>query len=73
MKYLTATSVALWKKLEPPNYQIVAIGYADSQPFPGCDRVKPDCYDKNRRTTLRLRADPRQIESRLKQQTQSIQ
>jgi len=46
---------------------------ADSQPFPGCDRVKPDCYDRNRRTTLRLRADTPQIETRHKQQTQSIQ
>jgi flagellar motor protein MotB len=58
--------------LNPPDYQIVAIGYADSQPFPGCDRMKPECYDKNRRTTLRLRADTRRIESRLKEQTQSI-
>jgi len=32
-----------------------------------------DCYDKNRRTTLRLRADTLQIESRLKRQTRSIQ
>src|SRR5262249_16584344 len=70
-----ATTVAYVFKgcgLEPPDYQIVAIGYADSQPFPGCDRVRPDCYDKNRRTTLRLRADTRRIESRLKDQSQPI-
>ncbi len=68
-----ATSVAYVFQacgLQPPDYQIVAIGYADSQPFPGCDRERPECYDKNRRTTLRLRADTRRIESRLKEQTQ---
>jgi len=65
--------LASFQELEPPNYPIVAIGYAYSQPFPGYDRVKPDCYDRNRRKTLRLRADTPQIESRLKQHTQSIQ
>jgi outer membrane protein OmpA-like peptidoglycan-associated protein len=64
-----ATTVAYVFKecgVEPPDYQIVAIGYADSQPFPGCDRVKPECYEKNRRTTLRLRADTSRIEAQLK-------
>lgn len=64
-----ATTVAYVFKgcgLEPPDYQIVAIGYADSQPFPGCDRARPECYEKNRRTTLRLRVDTSRIETHLK-------
>ncbi|MDX2044366.1 MAG: OmpA family protein [Acidobacteriota bacterium] len=70
-----ATSVAYVFQgcsLGPPDYQIVAIGYADTRPVPGCDRVRPDCYDKNRRTTLRLRADTSRIESRLKQHLQPL-
>lgn len=51
--------------LQPPNYQIVAIGYADSVPLP-CDKSAEDCNAKNRRTTLRLHADTRRIEERLR-------
>jgi outer membrane protein OmpA-like peptidoglycan-associated protein len=50
--------------LKPPDYQIVAIGYADSVPL--CHESTQDCLTKNRRTTLRLRADTRSIEARLK-------
>jgi outer membrane protein OmpA-like peptidoglycan-associated protein len=46
--------------LASPNYRIVSIGYADSQPL--CTEQTPQCYDQNRRTTLRLRADTRSIE-----------
>jgi outer membrane protein OmpA-like peptidoglycan-associated protein len=70
-----ATTVAYVFKgcgLEPPDYQIVAIGYADSQPFPGCDRVDPKCWARNRRTTLRLRADTSRIEAQLKDETRPI-
>jgi outer membrane protein OmpA-like peptidoglycan-associated protein len=49
--------------LAPPNYQIVAIGYADSMPL--CADSTDECYAKNRRTTLRLRADTKRIEQRL--------
>ena len=50
--------------LKPPEYQIVAIGYADSMTL--CDEPTKECNDKNRRTTLRLRADTQHIEARLK-------
>jgi chemotaxis protein MotB len=64
-----ATSVLYeFKKcgLAPPDYQIVAIGYADSMPL--CTDPTEDCYAKNRRTTLRLRVDTQRIEDRLKEQ-----
>ena len=50
--------------LVPPEYQIVAIGYADSMPI--CKDDNQACRDNNRRTTLRLRADTKRIEERLK-------
>lgn len=49
--------------LAPPDYQIVAIGYADSMPL--CPDSTKKCYETNRRTTLRLRADTKRIEQRL--------
>jgi outer membrane protein OmpA-like peptidoglycan-associated protein len=49
--------------LVPPEYQIVAIGYADSMPI--CRENNKGCLDRNRRTTLRLRADTKRIEERL--------
>jgi flagellar motor protein MotB len=49
--------------LVPPEYQIVAIGYADSMPL--CSDTSKVCLDSNRRTTLRLRADTKRIEERL--------
>jgi len=49
--------------LVPPEYQIVAIGYADSMPI--CSDTNRACLDSNRRTTLRLRADTKRIEERL--------
>lgn len=49
--------------LVPPEYQIVAIGYADSMPL--CSDNSKACLDSNRRTTLRLRADTKRIEERL--------
>lgn len=39
--------------LDPSRYDVVSIGYADSQPI--CPEKTPDCRQKNRRTTLRLR------------------
>lgn len=61
-----ATSVAYEFQLcdlKPPVHQVVAIGYADSMPI--CQQATQDCYSQNRRTTLRLRADTRNIERRL--------
>jgi flagellar motor protein MotB len=52
--------------LDPANYRIVAIGYADSEPQ--CSDDSDLCSDKNRRTTLRLRGDTKGIEERLKKQ-----
>jgi outer membrane protein OmpA-like peptidoglycan-associated protein len=50
--------------LNPAEYSIVTIGYADSQPI--CPAPTLYCDDQNRRTTLRLRADTKRIEERLK-------
>lgn len=50
--------------LRAPEYQIIAIGYADSAPL--CRDETAECYAKNRRTTLRLRADTKRIEERFK-------
>lgn len=50
--------------LRAPSYQILAIGYADSDPI--CKEENDECQAKNRRTTLRLRADTKRIEERLK-------
>lgn len=49
--------------LRPPDYRVEAIGYADSKPI--CTEQTPQCYDTNRRTTLRLRADTISIERAL--------
>jgi len=51
--------------LQPPDYQIVAIGYADSVPL--CKEDNEECNKQNRRTTLRLRVDTHRIEERLSQ------
>jgi outer membrane protein OmpA-like peptidoglycan-associated protein len=59
------------KGLTPDKYRIVAIGYAASMPL--CEEETPACRDKNRRTTLILRGDTRQIEKRLSQQQQQQQ
>src|SRR5262249_16016902 len=40
--------------LMPPNYNVEAIGYADSRP--ACTDAIKKCDDENRRTTLLLRA-----------------
>jgi outer membrane protein OmpA-like peptidoglycan-associated protein len=40
-----------------------AIGYADTQPV--CQEKTPECWQKNRRTTFRLRPDRRVIAARL--------
>lgn len=50
--------------LSVPDYKIVAIGYADSQPL--CGQPTAKCDEENRRTTLRLRIDTRSLETRLK-------
>ena len=50
--------------LRAPDYQVLAIGYADSMPL--CNDNDENCLAKNRRTTLRLRADTKRIEERLK-------
>lgn len=50
--------------LQSPEYKIVAIGYADSQPI--CVDRTPACEELNRRTTLRVRIDTRSLEMRLK-------
>jgi flagellar motor protein MotB len=50
--------------LAPPDYRIVAIGYADSMAL--CADTSKGCLASNRRTTLRLRADTKRIEERLK-------
>ena len=49
--------------LQAPQYKIVAIGYADSQPL--CEALTPECDQENRRVTLRLRIDTRSLEKRL--------
>jgi len=49
--------------LQSPEYKIVAIGYADSQPI--CADRTSACEELNRRTTLRLRIDTRSLETRL--------
>lgn len=54
--------------LKSPEYQIVAIGYSDTVPIPGCEKPSAQCDEKNRRTTLRLHADTAQIEERLRRQ-----
>ncbi|MBZ5538180.1 MAG: OmpA family protein [Acidobacteriia bacterium] len=54
------------KGMSPRDYNIVAIGYADSKP--ACDEsvdTTSTCRDQNRRTTLLLRPDHRRIEERL--------
>lgn len=56
--------------LKQPEYNVVAIGYADSSPL--CREQTEKCYKRNRRTTLRLRADTRHIEARLKQSADEI-
>ncbi|HZT59054.1 MAG TPA: OmpA family protein [Pyrinomonadaceae bacterium] len=50
--------------LAPPDYRVVAIGYADSKPL--CSDTTKECLDSNRRTTLSLHADTKRIEERLK-------
>lgn len=50
--------------LKPSDYAILAIGYADSDPIK-CDDPTEDCDARNRRTTLRLRANTQHIEARL--------
>lgn len=52
--------------LAPPEYRIVAIGYADSMPL--CLDSTPECYAQNRRTTLRLRIDTQRIEERTRRE-----
>lgn len=49
--------------LKPSDYAILAIGYADSDPI--CPDGTEECYARNRRTTLRLRANTQHIEARL--------
>jgi len=51
--------------LKEPDYQIMATGYADTLPVPGCQDLPEKCDERNRRTTLRLHADTAQIEERL--------
>jgi hypothetical protein len=48
--------------LKPPEFHVVAVGYADSQPL--CREETDACYDRNRRMTLRLRANVWEIERR---------
>jgi len=55
--------------LRPPDYSILAIGYADSDPV--CREHTADCYARNRRTTFRLHADTRRIQKRLKKTEKS--
>jgi flagellar motor protein MotB len=55
--------------LRPPEYSILAIGYADSDPV--CRERTPECYSSNRRTTFRLHADTRRIQERLKKENSS--
>lgn len=50
--------------LKAPEYAILALGYADSEPDPTCPDGT-DCNARNRRTTLRLRANTQRIEARL--------
>lgn len=51
--------------LKPPDYKVVAIGYADSKKL--CFEPTNYCDDQNRRTTLLLHADSQSIEARLKE------
>lgn len=56
--------------LKSPDYKIEATGHSDTSPVPGCETPSKECDEKNRRTTLRLRADTARIEQRLKGQTE---
>lgn len=49
--------------IRSPEYQIVATGFADSRPL--CLDLTPECYSRNRRTTLCLRVNTKNIEDRL--------
>ncbi|MEA2415010.1 MAG: OmpA family [Thermoanaerobaculia bacterium] len=51
-------------QLQSPEYNVVAVGYADSHPL--CREESADCEAINRRTTLRLRINTGSLESRLK-------
>jgi outer membrane protein OmpA-like peptidoglycan-associated protein len=57
----------LWEfrscNLQAPSYSITASGYADSRML--CDEATTECDQKNRRTTLRLRANTQKIDERL--------
>lgn len=54
--------------LKSPEYSVEATGHADTSPFPGCENASQECDEKNRRTTLRLRANTAEIEERLSRQ-----
>lgn len=48
--------------LAPPRYNILAIGYSDSQPL--CRTSDELCAAKNRRTTIRISVDSRAMQER---------
>jgi outer membrane protein OmpA-like peptidoglycan-associated protein len=49
--------------LAPPAYNLVTIGYSNSQPL--CEEESEACNQSNRRTTFRLRANTREIQRRV--------
>lgn len=51
--------------LSSPDYNIVAIGYADSRKL--CPEETRECHEKNRRTTLRIRIDTKKLEELFKE------
>lgn len=53
--------------LSPEKYSVISIGYADSRPR--CRKDTPDCYRRNRRTSVRLRPDMARIETALRADT----
>jgi outer membrane protein OmpA-like peptidoglycan-associated protein len=50
--------------VQAPEYRIVAVGHAETEPL--CFDSTPDCLQKNRRTTFRLRPDRIKIANLLK-------
>jgi outer membrane protein OmpA-like peptidoglycan-associated protein len=50
--------------VKPPEFSISATGHADTRPL--CTDDTEECRESNRRTTLRLRADPERVAEKLK-------
>jgi flagellar motor protein MotB len=51
--------------VSPSKYRILAMGYADTNPLPGCREDTEECNHRNRRTTFRVHTDTRRMFERL--------